>query len=448
MCGRELAKRMKHTEQRPRVVILGGGFAGLNAARTLGRSRAFDVTLIDQVNHYTFQPLLYQVATAALSEQDIADSLRGLLARYGSVRVVQAGAQRVDVEARCVHTSRGAFGYDYLVVACGVQNAYFGRDEWEPHAPGLKTLSQAAELRARIIGAFEQAAVEQAAGKPTKPLTFVVIGGGATGVEMAGAIAEIARQTLVGELQLDPQFSRVVLVEAAGRLLSNFHPDDSDRARRDLSSLGVEVRLNTRVLSVGDHCVELENERVNANVIVWAAGVAGVPIAKSLGVPLDRRGCVPVGPDCTIPGHPEVFVIGDLAVTPHHKTGEPLGQVANVASQQGRYVGRTLLGDLKGRARKPFHYFNKGQMATIGVFRAVCEMGSIRFGGFPAWVVWIFIHIFYLSSMRNRFFVFLRWMWSIITMHRHARVVVPHAWQTYPAPPVQQQTAQRTAQSR
>jgi NADH:ubiquinone reductase (H+-translocating) len=421
-----------NTTPKKRVVIIGGGFGGLNAAKKLGGRRDFDVTLIDRYNHYTFQPLLYQVATAALSEQEIADPLRGLLAKHSNVRVLQATATHIDKQQRCVHTTHGVHPYDYLLVAAGVQNSYFGHEEWEEAAPGLKTLSQAAEIRTRILSAFEAAAHETTPEASKRHLTFVVIGGGATGVEMAGAIAEITRQTISQELRgFDPNSARIVLVEAAPRLLSAFLPKDSERARRDLMSLGVEVRLNTKVLSVGANMVELEDERIQAGVIVWAAGVRGAPLVKSLGVELDRRGCVPVAPDCTIAGHPEVFVIGDVAVCLHHKTGKPLGQVANVAAQQGRYFARTIMGDLKGKPRKPFKYFNKGQMATIGVFRAVCEMGNFGFAGFPAWVVWIAIHIYYLSSMHNRSFVFLRWVTSLITMTRHARVIVPPEWETY-----------------
>lgn len=416
-----------------RVVILGGGFAGLNAARSLGNREPFEVTLLDRVNHYTFQPLLYQVATAALGGQDIADPLRSLTAKYPNVRVLLGEAQRIDVDARCVHTSVGELEYDYLLVACGVQTSYFGHEDWEAAAPGLKNLSQAAEIRARVLGEFEIAEREADRDRRSRDLTFVVIGGGATGVELAASIAEISRRTLKQDFRaIVPASARVVLIEAGARLLSGLQPRSSDLARRDLEKLGVEVRLSTPVRDIRDGCVMLDNERIEAGVILWAAGVRGVPIAATLGAKLDRRGCVHVGPDCTIAGHPEVFVVGDLAVCAHHKTGQPLAQVANVAAQQGRYFARTLRGDVRGKARQPFHYFNKGNMAAIGVGRAICDVGPLCFGGFLAWLTWIGIHIYYLSSMRNRFFVFMRWSWSLITWKRHARIMIPTDWRTYP----------------
>jgi NADH dehydrogenase len=424
--------RAAKNETQQRVVILGGGFGGLNAARSLGGDARFAVTLIDSHNHYTFQPLLYQVATAALGEQEIADPLRGLLSKHKNVRVLQATALAVDVEARRVRTTHGEFSYDYLLVACGVQNSYFGHEQWERWAPGLKTLSQAREIRARILGAFEVAAHDVDPQTRRRFLTFVVVGGGATGVELAGAIATITRQTLTEELRgFDPTMGRVVLVEAAARLLTTFDAGLAERARRDLVAVGVDVRLNTQVVEVGETYVDLGGERIPAGVIIWTAGVCGVPLGATLDAALDRRGCVVVREDCTIAGHHEVFVIGDLAVCRHHGTGRPLGQVANVAAQQGRYFARTLQRDLVGKPRVPFRYFDKGQMATIGVFRALCEAGPVKFGGLAAWLVWIVIHIHYLSSMRNRFFVLLRWIWSLVTMAHHARVIVPPAWQTY-----------------
>jgi NADH:ubiquinone reductase (H+-translocating) len=418
---------------RIRVVILGGGFAGLNAARALGGRKPFDVTLIDRVNHYTFQPLLYQVASASLSATDIADPLRVLLSRFSNVQVLLGEALRVDVTARCVFTTAGTLPYDYLLVACGVQTSYFGNERWEQFAPGLKSLAQATEIHARILSEFEIAERETNRDAVRRHLTFVVVGGGATGVELAGAIAEISRRTLVEDFRaISTAASRIILIEAAARLLSPFSERLSEHARRDLEALGVEVRLNTRVQDIRDGAVILDGEHIDASVILWAAGVRGVPIAETLGAQLDRQRCVHVGPDCSIAGHPEVFVAGDLAVCAHHKTGKPLSQVANVAAQQGRHFARNLRRELRRKPRQPFHYFNKGQMATIGVGRAICEIGPIGFGGLFAWITWIGIHIYYLSSMRNRFFVFIIWTWSLITRSRHARVVIPTGWHTYP----------------
>lgn len=417
----------------PRIVIVGGGFAGLNAAKKLCDRRPFEVTLIDKENHHVFQPLLYQVATAALSAEDIATPLRHVLGPCGNLHVVQARAHRIDLGRRCVVTDAGEYQYDALLLACGVENAYFGHPAWEEHAPGLKNLAQAEEIRARLLGAFERAERSADPREQARALTCLIIGGGPTGVELAGAIAEIARHTLANEFrQIDPRRTRIQLIEAGPRLLAGFAPRMSERTRRDLERLGVEVRLKTRVREVGRDHVECEDgTRIEAAVILWTAGVQGVPLAATLGVPLDDMGRVYVAEDCTIPGHPEVFVAGDLA---HFMDrGEVLGLVANVAAQQGRYFARTVRGDFEGRSRKPFHYFDKGRMATIGRGSAICEVGPVRFGGFPAWLIWLGIHIFYLVGLRNRLFVFLQWAWAYLFHRRGARVVVNPQWRTTPA---------------
>jgi NADH dehydrogenase len=422
------------SDKKIRVVILGGGFAGLNAARSLGNRKPFDVTLIDRVNHYSFQPLLYQVACAILSASDISDPLRSLLTDYDNVRVLLGEAQRIDVDARCVHTTAGTLPYDYLLVACGVQTSYFGNERWEPFAPGLKSLAQAMEIHTRLLSELETADLETHRDEQIRHLTFVVVGGGATGVELAGSIAELSRRTVREDYPvLVSAKIRIILIEAAGRLLSPFHERLAQRAQRDLEKLGVEVRLNTRVQDIRDGVVMLEGEHIAAGVVLWAAGVRGVPLAGTLGSEVNRQGCVPVGPDLSIAGHPEVFVAGDLAVCAHHETGVPLAQVANVAAQQGRHFARNLRRELRGKPREPFRYFDKGQMATIGVGRAILQAGPVRFGGLFAWIIWIAIHIFYLSSMRNRIFVFFKWTWSLVTWSRHARVVIPAQWRTYPA---------------
>jgi NADH dehydrogenase len=324
-------------------------------------------------------------------------------------------------------------------VACGVQTSYFGNEHWEPFAPGLKSLAQATEIHTRILSEFEIADRETNLDARRRQLTFVIVGGGATGVELAGAIAEISRRTVREDYPaLMKGSTRIMLIEAAGRLLAPFHEQLSQRAQRDLERLGVEVRLNTRVQDILDGAVILEGERIDAGVVLWAAGVRGAPLAGTLGVELNPQGCVQVGPDLSIAGHPEVFVAGDLAVCAHHETGVPLAQVANVAAQQGRHFARNLRRELRGKPREPFRYFNKGQMATIGVGHAVLEAGPVRFAGIFAWIIWIAIHIYYLSSMRNRFFVFFRWTWSLITRSRHARIIIPTEWRTYGDDPAQQ----------
>ncbi|HEY8540281.1 MAG TPA: NAD(P)/FAD-dependent oxidoreductase [Steroidobacteraceae bacterium] len=416
-----------------RVVIVGAGFAGLNAAKRLQRLASLDITVIDRENHHLFQPLLYQVAMAALSPADIAVPIRTLL-RRPNVKVIKANAQRVDVERRCVVTDAGEFAYDYVLIACGAQHAYFGHEEWEPFAPGLKNLPQATEIRRRVLEAFEAAERAPDAASRRRLLTFVVVGGGPTGVELAGAIGEMSRYTLARDFRsIDPRQTRVVLVEAGPRILPSFDAGLAARAARDLESLGVQVWTGAPVTEVSEEGVTVGDEKLAAATVLWAAGVKASDIGSTLGVPLDRAGRVIVGPDLTIPGHPEVFVAGDLA---HAKgeDGKPLPGVALVAMQQGVYFASIVERETKAgsiQPREPFRYRDLGSMATIGRSRAIAEFGRLRLKGWIAWWFWLFVHIYRLSGFRNRLSVLIQWAWSYWTFGRGARLIVGKEWQSY-----------------
>ncbi|MEZ5531931.1 MAG: NAD(P)/FAD-dependent oxidoreductase [Steroidobacteraceae bacterium] len=408
-----------------RVVVVGAGFAGLNAAKALANRPGIDVTLLDRSNHHLFQPLLYQVATAALSPADISAPVRSILRRARNVQVLMAEAQHIDLAARRVDTDIGRFEADYLLIGAGATHAYFGHDAWEAMAPGLKTLPQATAVRARILRAFEQAEccadwVEQQAW-----LSFVVVGGGPTGVEMAGAIAEMSRYTLARDFRrIDPRKARVLLVEAGPRLLPAFGERSAARARRDLAALGVDVRLGAAVTDVANDSVTVGTGRVPTRTVIWAAGVRASPLAQSLGVPLDRAGRVPVNAGLTPEGHAYVFVLGDLAATIDPATRRPLPGVAQVAIQQGRYAAACILADQRGTPRGIFRYRDKGQMATIGRQRAICEIGGFKFGGRLAWWLWLLVHILGLTGFRSRASVMLQWGWSFFTYGRGARLIV------------------------
>jgi NADH dehydrogenase len=415
-----------------RVVIVGAGFAGLNAAKVLANRTDVDVTLLDRENHHVFQPLLYQVATAALSPAEIAAPVRGILSRARNVRVVLAEAQRVDVAGRSVITTLGAIPYDYLLLACGATHAYFGRDEWETHAPGLKTLSQATEIRARILKAFEAAenAVDLAAQRSA--LTFVIVGGGPTGVELAGAIGEMSRYTLARDFRkIDPRLARVILVEAGPRILPAFEPPLAARAVRDLESLGVQVWVNARVTQIDSGLVQVGQERLNADTVLWAAGVRAAPIGASLGVPMDQAGRVTVTDTLNLAQHENVFVLGDMARYLAPGAQAPLPGTADVAMQQGIYAARTILGDLRNRTRKPFRYKDWGHLATIGRSRALYESKSLRLSGYLAWWFWLLLHIYRLTGFRNRISVLVQWAWSYWTYGRGARLIVDREWRQF-----------------
>lgn len=408
----------------PHVVILGGGFGGLAAARALAHAPV-RVTLVDEKNHHLFQPLLYQVATAALSAPDIAAPLRRLLARQKNATVLMSPVLRIDVRGRRVVLDHDELEYDYLLVATGMTNNYFGHDDWEAYAPGLKTLHEALDIRARVLRAYEAAEREDDAERRRELLTFVVIGAGPTGVEMAGALAEIAARTLARDFRrFDPsRHTRVILLEGGPRVLPAFSEESSQAARADLEELGVEVRTGTMVRAVDAHGVEVDGERIDAGTVVWAAGLKASPLTTFLGAELDRMGRVKVAPDLTVPGHPEVYVLGDLIHL--EQDGQLLPGVAQTALQSGRFaadqIEREVLGYPK---RERFRYRDLGSMATVGRARAVAEIGGSKFDGFLAWLVWLFIHLMALVGFRNRVAVMMEWAYAYVTWRRSARVII------------------------
>ena len=414
----------------PRVIIVGAGFAGLAAAKRLLRERDVDVLVLDRRNHHLFQPLLYQVATAGLNPGDIAAPIRAILSGHPNLEVRCERVTGVDPATRIVRTEDAEYAYDFLVLATGAHHAYFGHDEWEEHAPGLKTLEEATEIRRRILGAFERAERVDDEAERRRLQTFVVVGAGPTGVELAGAIAELARFTLSPEYRrVDPARTRVILVEAQDRILGAFAEPLSERAMRDLGTLGVNVRTETLVTQVTEHGVHLGDEFLPSATVLWAAGVQASPLGRSLGVELDRQGRVPVGADLSVEGRPEIFVAGDLARC-LDDDGEPLPAVAPVAMLQGRFLGAAIVRELRGKPRGTFRYRDRGQMATIGRRRAIVQKDPIRFGGTPAWWAWLFVHIYQLTGFRNRLIVFLQWAWSYLTFRRGVRVITERDWRT------------------
>jgi NADH dehydrogenase len=419
------------TQPLPRVFIVGGGFAGLAAAKALAGAPV-DVTVIDRRNHHVFQPLLYQVATASLSPADISAPIRSVLRGQQNCDVVLAEITRVDIANKRLLTSSGQARYDYLILAAGATHAYFGRDEWAPLAPGLKTIEDATELRRRILLAFESAEHEGSDEARRAVLTFGIVGAGPTGVELAGAIKEIAGQTIPSDYRhIDTRTTRVVLFEGGDRLLPTFAPSSSARAQRHLEQMGVEVRLKSMVTNITPQGIYLGDEFIPVRNVFWAAGVKASPLGQSLGVPLDRAGRVMVGPDLAIPGHPEVFVAGDMAAARSADTGKPVPGVAQGGIQMGRYAGQIIASEVRGRSmpasRTPFVYHDKGAMAVIGKARAVAEIGRFKFGGFPAWLAWGGIHIAFLIGFRNRLQVMLAWFWNWLLNARDARLITGDA---------------------
>jgi len=402
-----------------RIVILGCGFGGLWAAQALRRAPA-EVTVIDRTNHHLFTPLLYQVATAGLSAPDIAGPIRHILGKQKNTTVLLAEVKAIDPAQKQVRLDDDtAVPYDYLIVATGTVNNYFGNDAWAAHAPGLKTLEDALDIRARILLAFERAEREPDAAKRAAWLTFVVIGGGATGVELAGTLAEIARRTLPGEFRrFDPRNARVILVEAGERVLPPYPPDLSEKARRQLERLGVAVFLQKRITGVDAEGVQLGEERIAAKTVLWAAGVKSSPLGAMLGVPLDRAGRVSVEPDLSLPGRPEVFVVGDLARV------EGVPGIAPAAKQMGRHAARNIMRRLSGEPAVPFRYRDYGQLATIGRNAAVAVLGKLHLSGYPAWLTWLVAHIYFLINFRNRVVVLIDWAWAYWTFDRNARIVL------------------------
>lgn len=411
-----------------RVVIVGAGFGGLNAAQALAKAPV-KITLIDRRNYHTFQPLLYQVATAGLSPGEIAAPVRSIFRGNKNVEVLMAEVTGFDLARRVVRADDEEIPYDYLIVASGASHAYFGHDEWEPFAPGLKTIEDAIEIRRRVLLAFELAERQALRGETANPLNFVVVGGGPTGVELAGTLAEIARHALAHEFRsIDPSRTHILLIEGGPRVLPAYTEDLSRSAQEQLQHLGVEVRTSALVTQIEAGAVHMGDTRIPATVILWAAGVAASDLGKKLGAPVDRAGRVFVQPDLSLPSHPEVFVIGDLASL-KDEHGKMLPGVAPVAIQEGKFVAKLIRKEVANRAgslsfsRPAFHYWDKGSLATIGRAAAVADFGKIHISGFLAWLSWLFVHIFFLIGFRNRILVFIQWAWSYATYERGARLI-------------------------
>lgn len=421
-----------NTHLRPHVVIVGAGFGGLYAAKNLG-NKPLRVTLIDRKNHHTFQPLLYQVATAGLSPGEIAMPIRGILSKYRNVEVLLGEVSDIDLKNKTLHLppnelagdpgERSEIPYDYLILATGASHNYFSHPEWAPLAPGLKTIEDATEIRRRVFLAFELAERSARLEREQGPINFVIVGGGPTGVELAGTLVEIARRVLASDFRhINPARTRIILVEAGPRVLAAYPEDLSHSAERQLRKLGVEVMVNAMVTNVAHDHVEIGNQKIPSAVTLWSAGVAASSLGRKLGVPTDRAGRVLVDPDLTIPGYPNVFVIGDLASV-KQKSGTLVPGVAPAAIQMGEFAAKAVLNDLKGKPRKHFEYWDKGSLATIGRAAAVANLGRIHLSGFLAWLSWLFVHVFFLIGFKNRVLVLLEWAWSYFTFQRGARLI-------------------------
>ena len=406
---------------RPHVVIVGAGFGGLYAARALRRVPV-DVTVIDRRNHHLFQPLLYQVATAALNPSDIAAPIRKILRRQKNTTVLLADATQVDVERKKVGLTDGEIGYDYLILATGATDSYFGHEDWAPCAPGLKSIEDALEIRRRVLVAYEAAERTEDPERRSTWLQFVIVGAGPTGVELAGALAEISRRALARDFRnIDPTQARILLLEGLDRVLPTFPPQLSEKARRQLERLGVEVRVQKKVTGVDEEGVSLDDERIEAKTVLWTAGVAASPIAQSLGVPLDRAGRVQVMPDLTIPGRSDVFVIGDLAA--FEQDGHLVPGVAPAAIQEARHAAGNITRAVKGKLYFPFRYRDKGMLAVIGRAAAVANLRHLKLSGFIAWLTWVIVHLYLLIGFRNRIIVMFEWAWAYFTYERGARLI-------------------------
>ena len=417
---------MAKARERPHVVIVGGGFGGLETAKAL-RHAPVRVTLVDRSNHHLFQPLLYQVAMAALSPAEIAVPIRSILRKVTNCLVIMGTVNRVDVASRRVHLEDGAtLDYDYLILAAGACTHYFGNDHWAERAHGLKTVEDALEIRRQVLLAFERAERVDSPEARRRLLTFVVIGAGPTGVEVSGAIAELGGRVLAADYRnVHPDDTRVLLLEGGPRVLPAFEAQLSQAAQRQLDELGVESRVNTFVRDIDDEGVHIDGEVIATDNIIWAAGVAANPLTESLGVDRDRAGRIKVNQDCTVPEHSEVYAIGDIARF-EADDGQVLPGVSPVALQQARYIGKHLAQRLQGREHPPFKYFDKGMMATIGRSRAVAQTGRLKLSGTLAWLAWLFVHLFYLVGFKNRVFVLLQWIWSYVVFRRGARLITGH----------------------
>jgi len=412
---------MDQTSSVPRVVIIGAGFAGLNAAKALAGAPV-RVTLLDRKNHHTFQPLLYQVALAVLSPAEIATPIRTVLRGARNIDVLLGEVKSFNLAQRTVIADGLEVGYDYLIVAAGATHAYFGHPEWAHIAPGLKTIEDSLEIRRRVLLAFEMAEREAIAKGEHVDLNFVVIGAGPTGVELAGAISDISKRYMAHDFRaIDPKRARIILLEGGPRVLPAYPPDLSDSAEKQLRDLGVEVRTNALVTNIEPHAVTVGQEKIPATVVLWGAGVSASPLGKLLGVPTDKAGRVIVEPDLTIPGHPEIQVIGDLAASVEN--GKPVPGVAPAAIQMGKFAARQVRRAVKGQPREPFHYLDKGSLATIGRSKAVADLGKLHFSGYFAWLAWLFIHLLFLIGFRNRIMVMLEWAWAYITYSQGARLI-------------------------
>jgi NADH dehydrogenase len=409
-------------DARPHVVIIGAGFGGLSAATALARATV-DITVIDRQNHHCFQPLLYQVATAALSPAEIAWPIRAILRHQRNATVLMAEVTGIDTANRQVQTTSAAVPYDHLVVATGATHSYFGHDEWAEFAPGLKRIEDATRIRRSILLAFERAELTEDVAERARQLTFVIIGAGATGVEMAGAIAEIARHTIAMDFRrIDPRTAQIILIEAGPRVLPALSNDLSNYALRALTKMGVDVRTDTRVTGCDGRGVDLANGRINAGTIIWAAGVVASPAARWLNAEHDRAGRVLIRDDLTVPGHPEIFVIGDAA-TVKDESGKPVPGVAPAAKQMGAYVGKLIAARIAGQSLPPFRYRHAGDLATIGRRAAVVSIGKVHLTGFLGWLFWGVVHIYFLIGLRRRFVVAINWLWDYLTFQRGARLI-------------------------
>ncbi len=407
----------------PKVIIIGGGFGGLSAARTLAR-QSVQITLIDRKNHHTFQPLLYEVATAGLSPGEIAAPIRHILHRYKNVEVILGDVSGFDLDRRRVRMDGMELDYDYLVVAAGATHSYFNHPEWERLAPGLKTIEDALDIRRRVLLAFEEAERQAVTRGKHEPLNFIVVGGGPTGVELAGTLAEIARHSLAHDFRsIDPQNTRVLLIEAGARVLPAFPEDLSRSAEKQLRHLGVDVLDKTVVTAIEPGQVKVGDRVFPSTVTLWAAGVAASPLGKMLGVPLDKPGRVIVNQDLSVPGHPEIFVVGDLANFTPKGEKNPLPGLAPVAMQQGRHAAKNIAHEVNRQPRSDFHYHDKGTMATIGRGAAIAQIGKLHLSGFIAWLMWLFVHLMYLVGFRNRILVLTEWAWAYFTYQRSARLI-------------------------